>query len=627
MFSDPRSLLPHAGDDRRLRSGSRALRCVTAAALLLAQGCIPKRPQAKDVLVPTLESVVEREGWTPTPTQSNIYRPGVILLPDTNGTHIVVANNCVEAEPDVQILSETRIASTLRAGVRGGGVGVSASAEGTIVKQLTFVDPEQRTIPLLDLEIKPECRDKLANAAKRYDIAEAIVVHDVLVAVIKNSTCTRIDAEGRVSVLGAAEASALTECVSESPGQVAVGYKAMPLRTVAMSVAAAGAAPASPAAASPPTTGAQGAPSRVATSGGSAAPLPAPVSSLPPRPSAPEPSLVLPPPERTTVVDDAPRPEVARLEAQAAAARRAEEQKAALRRCLLDKQAAFLAEATQEWSTLSRSSPTPLDLRGFVEGHTDVELVCSNEAGTRTLTVSAPEVALARSFAPAPPMAKPRPEEPIEAPPADQPGGARRGPRTLHQLDVESRPKTNDWSVGAVGLVNDPFQKQAGLTATTTLRVASAAGVHLGVLYFPDRGENAWRPLTRQLVEENNVSPDLSVLRYAVTAGLALEPVYLSGPRGAFSLGVRVGGAAVNTEDDLSALGAEDDPRAQITQLQRHGATYRQVYVDLSPSRDGWAIRLQSERLVFVETVNATALEVKNLMLLGAAFVIDGRAR
>jgi hypothetical protein len=55
--------------------------------------------------VPTLKEVVESEGWTATPTQSGIYKPGTVLVPNARGTHDVVANNCVAAQPTVEVMS------------------------------------------------------------------------------------------------------------------------------------------------------------------------------------------------------------------------------------------------------------------------------------------------------------------------------------------------------------------------------------------------------------------------------------------------------------------------------------------------------------------------------------------
>jgi sulfatase modifying factor 1 len=111
------------------------------------------------------------------------------------------------------------------------GVG-SAAARAGITKQLTFVDPEQRTIPLGQLQPTAACRTELDSASGVTDLSAAILVNDVLVAIIKNTVCKRVEASGKVTALGAAEASGFSDCVQESDGQVPVGFKSVPLNRV-----------------------------------------------------------------------------------------------------------------------------------------------------------------------------------------------------------------------------------------------------------------------------------------------------------------------------------------------------------------------------------------------------------
>ena len=76
-------------------------------------------------------------------------------------------------------------------------------------KRLSFVDPEQRTISLGLLNPTAACSDQVQRAATFQDLSDAIVLHDVLVAIIKNTVCTKADASGGVVALGAAEAGPL----------------------------------------------------------------------------------------------------------------------------------------------------------------------------------------------------------------------------------------------------------------------------------------------------------------------------------------------------------------------------------------------------------------------------------
>ena len=60
-----------------------------AAVLLALPWAAPahaKKPDAPTVpKVPSIEEVVAAEGFTPTPSQSEIYRPGAVLVPNGRG--------------------------------------------------------------------------------------------------------------------------------------------------------------------------------------------------------------------------------------------------------------------------------------------------------------------------------------------------------------------------------------------------------------------------------------------------------------------------------------------------------------------------------------------------------------
>jgi hypothetical protein len=77
-----------------------------------------KKPDALPVAkVPSIEEVVAAEGFVPTPSQSEIYRPGAVLVPNGRGGHDVVVSRCIEAEPEISIMSQSSIATTLAGGV------------------------------------------------------------------------------------------------------------------------------------------------------------------------------------------------------------------------------------------------------------------------------------------------------------------------------------------------------------------------------------------------------------------------------------------------------------------------------------------------------------------------------
>ncbi len=179
--------------------------------------------------VPSIEDVVENEGFTPTPSQSEIYRPGAVLVPNAKGGHDVIVDECTGVAPKVSLMAQSSIATSLSAGVSARLAVARVSSSGAIEKRLSFVDPEQRTIPMAQLTATDACTSGVRNASRFTDLSRGLVIYDVLVAQIKNSVCTRADATGRVVALAEAEAAGFSECIQESDAQVPLGYKAVPL--------------------------------------------------------------------------------------------------------------------------------------------------------------------------------------------------------------------------------------------------------------------------------------------------------------------------------------------------------------------------------------------------------------
>lgn len=185
-------------------------------------------PLKAGVRVPSIEEVVVKEGFTPTPSQSDIYRPGAVLVPNDRGGHDMVVENCVSVEPTISLMSQSSIATSLSAGVTARLAVARGEVASGVERRLSFVDPEQRTLPLGRLTPTDACVREVRSAGRIQPLTGAFIVQDVLVAQIKNTVCTRADASGRITVLGEAEAAAYSECIQESDGQVPLGYKSVP---------------------------------------------------------------------------------------------------------------------------------------------------------------------------------------------------------------------------------------------------------------------------------------------------------------------------------------------------------------------------------------------------------------
>ena len=145
-----------------------------------------------------------------------------------------------------------------------------------------------------------------------------------------------------------------------------------------------------------------------------------------------------------------------------------------------------------------------------------------------------------------------------------------------------------------------------------------------GIIDFsPDLGDADWKELTKQLVEENSVSPDISKLQALANICFVFSPIYgktavLNNKIVLFDLYGKFGMGVVQTVDDLSALQAEDDPSAQSTQVQVHptsnfGAGVRMIF------NKNLAARIEGRSMIYIETIDATTLEMKNNFVLQAS--------
>lgn len=162
--------------------------------------------------------------------------------------------------------------------------------------------------------------------------------------------------------------------------------------------------------------------------------------------------------------------------------------------------------------------------------------------------------------------------------------------------------------------VNDPFIERRGVQGGFELGPLPelTAGARLGL--YPSFNQQDWKPLTKQLVEELHVSPDIS--RIVARAELYGRAAPLRVERGDWTsdAGLVVGGGLVRTVDDLEALQAEDDPVALSTQVELHPTLVLGLSAGLWWQFVG--LRLDATRLHYTETVYGSTLENKRPVFL-----------
>lgn len=175
-------------------------------------------------------------------------------------------------------------------------------------------------------------------------------------------------------------------------------------------------------------------------------------------------------------------------------------------------------------------------------------------------------------------------------------------------------------SVGYEFVANDPFLYRRGWRHGVTWQPSPWAEVGATVTWYPilgNGGENDadWKPLSKQLLLENSVSPDIS--KMWLQAQLVARVRAFRAPLGGEwegSAGVLVGGAVFVTSDDLVAL-QNDGEEAMATQNQVHPGLAYGLFADMTTEYVGFRLRAESD--AYIEVVNSTNLEMKRNLIFG----------
>lgn len=173
-------------------------------------------------------------------------------------------------------------------------------------------------------------------------------------------------------------------------------------------------------------------------------------------------------------------------------------------------------------------------------------------------------------------------------------------------------------------VTNDPFINRYLVGVGLAYHVTEIFAVEFDGSYSPTFGEADYKPVTEQLLTNNQVSPDISRLNFYGTLNFQYSPIYgkiaVGGKNiikfdifGAFGTGV------ASTRDDLEALDADQEPSAQATEAQNHlttnlGGGFRIIF------SEAFAIRLEGRSLLYIETLDSATLEMKQpFMILASA--------
>ncbi len=185
---------------------------------------------------------------------------------------------------------------------------------------------------------------------------------------------------------------------------------------------------------------------------------------------------------------------------------------------------------------------------------------------------------------------------------------------------------------GAAGfetVVNDVFQVERGLRLGLLVAPRPFLEIEAAATWFPysdlPGAENpTWSALSKQLLTTNSFSADMSFLTSKQTLVIRILPFEAPmGANGRTGVGAHAGYGVVHTRDNLEALQGEGEASAMLTEKQWHPGPVWGLDGFVTWGMVG--LRVNLELLSYLETVNTTTLEHKNLLHFSAVVVVCSR--
>lgn len=177
-------------------------------------------------------------------------------------------------------------------------------------------------------------------------------------------------------------------------------------------------------------------------------------------------------------------------------------------------------------------------------------------------------------------------------------------------------------SGGVETVTNDPFVRRLGARLGASISPAPWMEFGTSFIFFPIFGGDPassfdWKPAAKQLLVENSVSPDISLMDWEGQAVVRVRAISYKPGNLTMAFGVLGGAAMIHTVDNAQALQTDvSDPYFAATQKQVHVGPVGGLYWDALSGSVG--LRVRVENVGYIETINSTTLEMKNNLLIGA---------
>jgi len=209
---------------------------------------------------------------------------------------------------------------------------------------------------------------------------------------------------------------------------------------------------------------------------------------------------------------------------------------------------------------------------------------------------------------------------------------AQKKKRVIQTLQRKSFMKLGRYE-GGVGLgfvTNDPFVNRYLLGGHFAYHITEIFAVEANGVYSPDFGTGDWKPITDQIINNNEVTPDISKIQFYANANFQFSPIHGKVAVGQgniinFDIFGLFGSGIVNTADQIDLIEEEQNEAAIATQSQFHPTLNYGVGTRIIFS-EAFAFRFEGRGLSYIEVIESTTLEMKNnfTIMASASFFFPG---
>lgn len=200
--------------------------------------------------------------------------------------------------------------------------------------------------------------------------------------------------------------------------------------------------------------------------------------------------------------------------------------------------------------------------------------------------------------------------------------------RTIKTIQPKRHTRTGRWEISPrLGMVvNDAFIRRYMIGGGLRFHPSEIFSLELGGDFSPDLGRADWKPITAQLLDENEVFPGISRWIWSTDASVVFSPIHAKAALFDrifdVEIYIRAGAALIHTEDDPETIEDATTIPSQNTMSQNHPALLAggglRIYVSQNVS-----LLFEGRSVQYMETLSGDQIQNKSYAVtaISAAFL------